>query len=187
MRPSRFPLWHGPASPYLGFRHVHRQCVETCANKGPQEEPGMTSDPFSNDNWDRSRSGTAAPRSAAATSWDWDSADPLSDSGSPGASRDPQHRRASRVGFIAAAVCAAVSVIAGVRSASPDAGRTLNLVCFVVALGAYGATWIRYTAKRVQSHRRGGRHRLPVWIALRLIAVAGAVWSAWSLAQGLAL
>ncbi|WP_419931490.1 hypothetical protein [Candidatus Poriferisodalis sp.] len=76
---------------------------------------------------------------------------------------------------------------AAISSASSGTSRAANAVCFVLALLFYAGTWILYTAKRVESHLVGGGHRVPSWIAVRLIALAGAVWAAWSLAQVLAL
>lgn len=147
----------------------------------------MNSDPFSDDSWSQSQPGTAAGRSATTSSWDWDNADPLSESRGPSASRDPQGRRTSRARFALAALLALASVGAAISSASSGTSRTANVVCFVLALLFYAGAWILYTAKRVESHLVGGRHRVPSWIAVRLIALAGAVWAAWSLAQVLAL
>jgi len=161
--------------------------VGISTNVGGHEELGVNSDPFSDDSWDRSQPGIAAGRSATTSSWDWDNADPLSDSKGPSVSRDPQGRHAGRASFVLAALLAVASVIAAVSSASSGASRTVNVMCFVLALMFYGGTWIRYTAKRVESHLVGGRHRVPSWIAVRLIALAGAVWAAWNLAQVLAL
>ena len=147
----------------------------------------MNSDPFSDDAWGRPQAGADGGRSATASSWDWDDADPLSDSRGPSASRDPQGRSSGRTSFAVAALLALVSVIAAFSSASSGSSRTANVVCFVLALLFYAGTWILFTAKRVESHLVGGRHRMPSWIAVRLLALAGTLWAAWSLAQGLAL
>lgn len=161
--------------------------MRICTNEGGHEELGVNSDPFSDDSWGQSQPGTAAGRSATASSWDWDNADPLSESRGPSTPRDAQGRRTGRASSALAALFAVASVIAAVSSASSGTSRAVNVVCFVLTLLFYAGTWILYTTKRDESHLVGGRHRMPSWIAVRLIALAGTLWAAWSLAQGLAL